>query len=74
MSIRVATVLSARDWEPGLVAYARETAELLIVLRAFQPHEIEEHAAELRVLKYLPTNLSLADIATELANRAAPIG
>ena len=50
MSIRVATVLSARDWEPGLVAYARETAELLIVLRAFQPHEIEEHAADIDVV------------------------
>lgn len=50
MSVRVATVLSARDWEPGLVAYARETAEVLIVLRAFQPHEIEEHAADIDVV------------------------
>lgn len=50
MSIRVATVLSARDWEPGLVAYARETAEVLIVLRAFQPHEIEEHASDIDVV------------------------
>jgi Flp pilus assembly CpaE family ATPase len=50
MSIRVATVLSARDWEPGLVSYARETAELRIVLRAFQPHEIEERAEDIDVV------------------------
>jgi len=50
MSVRVATVLSARDWEPGLVAYARETAEVLIVLRAFQPHEIEDRAADIDVV------------------------
>ncbi len=50
MSLRVATVLSARDWEPGLVSYARETAELRIVLRAFQPHEIEEHAEDIDVV------------------------
>ena len=50
MSVRVATVLSARDWEPGLVSYARETAEVLIVLRAFQPHEIEQHAEDIDVV------------------------
>lgn len=50
MSVRVATVLSARDWEPGLVLYARETAELRIVLRAFQPHEIEEQAEDIDVV------------------------
>jgi len=50
MSVRVATVLSARDWEPGLVSYARETAEVLIVLRAFQPHEIEEHSSAIDVV------------------------
>ena len=50
MSVRVATVLSARDWESGLVSYARETAEVLIVLRAFQPHEIEERASEIDVV------------------------
>lgn len=50
MSVRIATVLSARDWEPGLVSYARETAELRIVLRAFQPHEIEEHAEDIDVV------------------------
>ncbi|MEN8113623.1 MAG: hypothetical protein ABFS21_04495 [Actinomycetota bacterium] len=48
--MRVATVLSARDWEPGLVSYARETAELRIVLRAFQPREIEEHADDIDVV------------------------
>jgi len=50
MSVRVATVLSARDWEPGLVSYARETAELRIVLRAFQPHEIEQHAEDIDIV------------------------
>ena len=50
MSVRVATVLSARDWEPGLVSYARETAEVLIVLRAFQPHEIEQNAEDIDVV------------------------
>jgi Flp pilus assembly CpaE family ATPase len=50
MTVRVATILSARDWEPGLVSYARETAELRIVLRAFQPHEIEEHAEDIDVV------------------------
>ncbi|GMQ85715.1 MAG: hypothetical protein BMS9Abin07_1283 [Acidimicrobiia bacterium] len=50
MTVRVATVLSAQEWEPRLVAYARETAELRIVLRAFQPDEIEERADEIDVV------------------------
>ncbi len=41
MTPRVATVLSARDWEPGLVDHARRSAALRVVLRAFQPDEIE---------------------------------
>ena len=50
MTIRVATVLSARDWEPNLVAYAHETAALRVVLRAYQPREIEERVADIDVV------------------------
>ena len=50
MTIRVATVLSARDWEPGLVVHARETAALRIVLRAYQPADIEARASEIDVV------------------------
>lgn len=50
MTIRVATVLSARDWEPQLVAHARDTGSLRIVLRAFQPNEIAERFAEIDVV------------------------
>ena len=47
MTLRVATVLSAREWEPDLVAHARETAAVRVVLRAYQPQEIEERAEEI---------------------------
>jgi MinD superfamily P-loop ATPase len=47
---RVATVLSARDWESGLVALARETAEVRMVLRAYRPEEVEEEADRLDVV------------------------
>ena len=50
MTIRVATVLSAREWEPGLVAHARDTAALRIVLRAYQPSDIEARASEIDVV------------------------
>ncbi len=50
MTVRVATVLSARDWEPGLVAHARETADLRIVVRAFQPSDIDRHEDEIDVI------------------------
>jgi MinD-like ATPase involved in chromosome partitioning or flagellar assembly len=50
MTARVATVLSARDWESGLVALARETAEVRLVLRAFRPEEVEEEAHRLDVV------------------------
>lgn len=50
MTIRVATVLSARDWEPGLVAHARETADLRIVVRAFQPSDIDRHDDDIDVI------------------------
>lgn len=50
MTIRVATVLSAREWEPGLVAHARDTAVLSVVLRAYQPSDIETRAKEIDVV------------------------
>lgn len=50
MTIRVATVLSAREWEPGLVAHAKETAALRVVLRAYQPADIEARANEIDVV------------------------
>lgn len=50
MTVRVATVLSAQEWEPRLVSRARETAELRIVLRAFQPDEIEDRSDEIDIV------------------------
>ena len=50
MTLRVATVLSAREWEPDLVAHARETAAVRVVLRAYQPQEIEERAEEIDIV------------------------
>lgn len=50
MTIRVATVLSAREWEPGLVAHARDTAALRVVMRAYQPSDIESRAADIDVV------------------------
>jgi len=50
MSVRVATVLSARDWEPNLVAHARDNASVRIVVRAYQPQDIDRHAADLDVV------------------------
>jgi MinD superfamily P-loop ATPase len=50
MTVRVATVLSAREWEPTLVAHARDTASIRVVLRAFQPKDIESHAGEIDVV------------------------
>jgi Flp pilus assembly CpaE family ATPase len=50
VTIRVATVLSARDWEPNLVAHAHETAAIRIVLRAFQPSDLEARAADIDVV------------------------
>jgi MinD superfamily P-loop ATPase len=46
----VATVLSARDWESGLVVQAKETAEVRLVLRAYRPEEVEEEADRLDVV------------------------
>ncbi len=50
MTVRIATVLSARAWEPGLVAYARESATARVVLRAYQPWEIEERSDQIDVV------------------------
>jgi MinD-like ATPase involved in chromosome partitioning or flagellar assembly len=50
VTVRVATVLSAREWEPGLVAHARDTASIRVVLRAFQPRDIEAHAGDIDVV------------------------
>jgi len=50
VTIRVATVLSAREWEPGLVQHARETASLRVVLRAYRPSDIENRASEIDVV------------------------
>lgn len=48
--LRVATVLSAREWESRLVAMARDTAMVRLVLRAFVPDEVTTHAGEIDVV------------------------
>jgi MinD-like ATPase involved in chromosome partitioning or flagellar assembly len=50
MTLRVATVLSARDWEARLVAGARASASVRLVLRAFRPEEVAEGAVALDVV------------------------
>ncbi len=50
MTIRIATVLSAREWEPTLVSHAKETASLRVVLRAYRPADIELHANDIDVV------------------------
>jgi MinD-like ATPase involved in chromosome partitioning or flagellar assembly len=47
MTLRVATVLSAREWEARLVSAARATATVRLVLRAFLPSEVSDRADEL---------------------------
>ncbi len=42
MTVRVATILSSRDWEPNLVSHARDSVAVRIVVRAFQPRDIED--------------------------------
>jgi Flp pilus assembly CpaE family ATPase len=44
---RVATVLSAREWESRLVAHARDTAAFRLVLRAYRPTDVETRTADL---------------------------
>ena len=50
MTIAVATVLSAREWEPGLVAHARTNGAIRVVVRAFQPQDIERHIDDVDVI------------------------
>lgn len=47
---RVATVLSARPWEADLVTAAQKSAQLKMVLRAYQPGEILDRAGEIDVV------------------------
>jgi hypothetical protein len=48
--LRVATILSAREWESRLVAAARDTAMIRLVLRAFLPDEVGTRAAGIDVV------------------------
>jgi MinD-like ATPase involved in chromosome partitioning or flagellar assembly len=48
--LRVATVLSAREWEARLVAAARDSAALRLVLRAYLPDEVTSRAGEIDVV------------------------
>lgn len=50
MTLRVATVLSAREWEGRLVASARESASVRLVLRAYRPTEISERRQAIDVV------------------------
>lgn len=50
MTPRVATVLSAREWESDLVSLARETALIRLVLRAYQPDDIDRGRADIDVV------------------------
>ena len=47
MTPRIATVLSSREWESRLVAHARETATLRLVLRAYRPDDVDGRAEDL---------------------------
>jgi MinD-like ATPase involved in chromosome partitioning or flagellar assembly len=48
--LRVATVLSAREWEARLVAAARDSAAVKLVLRAYLPEEVTHRAASIDVI------------------------
>ncbi len=50
MTVRVATVLSAREWEPGLVAHAREHASIRVVVRAYRPNDIDSRIDDIDVV------------------------
>lgn len=50
MTLRVSTVLSAREWESRLVAAARATASVRLVLRAFLPDEVIDRSHEVDVV------------------------
>jgi len=48
--LRVATVLSAREWEARLVAAARDSAAVKLVLRAYLPDEVTQRADAIDVV------------------------
>lgn len=48
--LRVATVLSAHEWEARLVAAARESAAVKLVLRAYLPEEVTRRADSIDVV------------------------
>jgi len=50
MTPRVATVLSAREWESSFVAHAREAATVRLVLRAFVPDEVSGESDRIDVV------------------------
>lgn len=73
MTVRAATVLSARDWEPNLVAMGRDSAALRIVLRAFQPEDIEANLDAIDVV-VVGGEVSWATPAVIAAWRTAGLG
>lgn len=48
--LRVATVLSAREWEARFVAAARESAAVRLVMRAYLPDEVAGRAQDIDVV------------------------
>jgi len=48
--LRVATVLSAREWEARFVAAARDSAALRLVMRAYLPDEVSSQADRIDVV------------------------
>lgn len=50
MTTRIATVLSVREWEPALVAAARDSASVRIMVRAFQPSDIDQYIEDVDVV------------------------
>lgn len=48
--LRVATVLSAREWEARFVSEARDSAAVKLVLRAYLPDEVASHADSIDVV------------------------
>lgn len=47
---RVATVLSAREWESSFAGFARSTSLVRLVARAYEPEDLERRAGELDVV------------------------
>ncbi len=47
---RVATVLSAREWEPTFAGIARATGLVRLVARAYEPADLERRSGELDVI------------------------